>query len=276
MPDPQRPTFQKFVSLIARLRGPDGCPWDREQTSESLRSGLMEEAYECIAAIDAGDDGNLAEELGDVLLLVALIARIKEEQGAFDLESVLQGISAKLVRRHPHVFGDETRQSVEEILVRWDQIKREEKGGKEGLSSLSGIPSSLPPLERAFALQKKASKVGFDWAEPEPVWNKLAEEIGETREAVAAGEAGQIEREIGDILFTVVNLARLLGVDPTLALCGTNDRFARRFAKVEDRLASMGTTPKEAGLKLMDKLWNEVKAEERKAASEDSQDGISK
>jgi len=263
MSTPHASAFEEFISIVARLRSPDGCPWDRKQTPASLRADLIGEAYECIAAIDARDDGNLEEELGDVLLLLALICRIKEEEGVFDIAKVLRGISAKLIRRHPHVFGDETRSSVEDVLVRWDQIKKEEKGAMADPSALSGVPASLPPLEKAVAIQKKASKVGFDWSEPGPVWEKLAEEIGETREAVASADPGAVEREIGDMLFTVANLARLLGVDAPLALRGTNDRFSGRFRQVEGKLSAMGRTPKEAGLQLMDRLWDEVKAEER-------------
>jgi tetrapyrrole methylase family protein / MazG family protein len=264
MAEPSVTTFEELLAIVSRLRGPDGCAWDREQTPTSLRSDLVEEAYECVAAINAGDDGNLAEELGDLLLLIALISRIKAEEGRFGIEEVLEGICSKLIRRHPHVFSGETGRSVEEILVRWDEIKREEKGRAVPASVLSGIPDALPPLERSAALQKKASKVGFDWTEPAPVWKKLAEEIEETRQAVASGDSRAIEREIGDILFTVANLARLLGVDPSLALLGTNARFHERFAAVEAKLSALGVTPSAAGLPLMDRLWDEVKAEQKR------------
>jgi tetrapyrrole methylase family protein / MazG family protein len=296
--------FMRLLSIIQRLRAPDGCPWDRQQSPRTLRAALLEEAWECISAIDNRDDPNMAEELGDLYLLTTMMAWMKEEEGTFSVESVLRGISNKLVRRHPHVFGDAEAGTAEQVLIQWDEIKAKEKaktagghgtagtdeavpeaatdGSAEGPSvtgsghasaaphpsSLDGVPSSFPPLERAAKLQKKAAKVGFDWPGPEPVWAKIDEELVELRDAVKGGSApgeanhGRVEEEVGDLLFSVVNLARLLKVDPALALHRTNAKFDRRFREVERRLERQGTAPRDAGLQRMDALWNQVKSEE--------------
>jgi len=263
--------FTRLLSIVQRLRAPDGCPWDRQQSPATLRAALIEEAWECISAIDAGDDPNMEEELGDLYLLVTMMSWMKEEQGAFTVSSVLSQISEKLVRRHPHVFGTAAADNAEQVLVQWDAIKAQEKAHKASRdagsaaphpSSLDGVPASFPPLERANKLQKKAAKVGFDWPGPEPVWEKIDEELKELRQAIGSGQGEQVEAELGDLLFSVVNLARLLHVDPTLALHRTNVKFDRRFREVERRLAARGTTPRDAGLQAMDALWNQVKAEE--------------
>jgi tetrapyrrole methylase family protein / MazG family protein len=286
---PSSGAFSRLFSIIQRLRAPDGCPWDRQQSPLTLRAALIEEAWECISAIDNDDDPNMEEELGDLYLLVTMMAWMKEEQGAFTVESVLSRIAEKLVRRHPHVFGDAksafgdaTVNSPEQVLIQWDAIKAQEKvdqaavhhgrshgasGAAPHPSSLDGVPSSFPPLERAAKLQKKAAKVGFDWPGPDPVWAKIDEELAELRGAVKSGTPAQVESELGDLLFSVVNLARLLHVDPALALHQTNVKFDRRFREVERRLRVQGTTPKEAGLPRMDDLWNQVKAEEPGAES---------
>jgi len=274
--------FARLVSIIQRLRAPDGCPWDRQQSPRTLRAALLEEAWECISAIDARDDPNLEEELGDLYLLATMMAWMKEEDGAFTVESVLSRISDKLVRRHPHVFGEAQVGSAEQVLIQWDAIKAQEKAEQAGShahgggsrragaaphpSSLDGVPSSFPPLERAAKLQKKAAKVGFDWPGPEPVWAKIEEELRELRDAVSTSAADRVEDEVGDLLFSVVNLARLLKVDPALALHRTNVKFDRRFREVERRLAREGTGPKDAGLQRMDALWNQVKSEEPRGA----------
>jgi len=272
--------FSRLLAIIQRLRAPDGCPWDRQQSPRTLRAALLEEAWECISAIDNGDDPNMAEELGDLYLLTTMMAWMKEEDGAFTVRSVLSGICAKLIRRHPHVFGQARADDAEQVLIQWDAIKAREKAagahasragtaGAPHPSSLDGVPSSFPPLERAAKLQKKAAKVGFDWPGPGPVWDKIDEELRELRDAVGAARgsadaalAAHVEEEVGDLLFSVVNLARLLGADPTLALHRTNVKFDRRFREVERRLAREGTGPKEAGLERMDALWNQVKSEE--------------
>ena len=264
--------FTRLFSIIRRLRGPDGCPWDREQSPHTLRAALVEEAWECVSAINARDDPNMEEELGDLYLLVTMMAWMKEQEGAFTVESALDRISEKLVRRHPHVFAGGAGGSAEQVLVQWDAIKAQEKAGRgepaAHASSLDGVPSSFPTLERAAKLQSKAAKVGFDWRSPEPVWGKIDEELRELRDAVQSGSPLGTEEEIGDILFSVINLARTLHVDAAIALHRTNVKFERRFREVERRLAAADTVPAEAGLERMDALWNQVKAEE--SSGEDS------
>ena len=257
--------FDRLVGIVQRLRAPGGCPWDAAQTPRSMRGSLVAEVYECLDAIDAGDEENLREELGDLYLLVTLIAWMKEQEGAFTVAEVLQGICEKLLRRHPHVFGNSSARSVAEVLEQWEAIKTDEKGPGRQPSALDGLPGSLPPLERALALQQKAAKTGFDWPEAAPVWEKLEEEMAELREAVATGEHGKIENEIGDLLFTVVNLSRLLKMDPGLALRGSNAKFERRFRQLEAKLWESGTEPAQAGLARMDALWNQIKEEEPSA-----------
>jgi tetrapyrrole methylase family protein / MazG family protein len=257
------PAFERLLGIVRRLRGPDGCPWDNAQTPLTLREGLIEESYECVAAIDAGDEDNLKEELGDLYLLVTLLAWMKEQEGAFTVAGVLEGISEKLIRRHPHVFADSTAGSVSDILVQWQAIKEREKGPDRPSSALEGIPGSLPPLERAAAVQRRVARVGFDWPEAAPVWDKLHEEIGELREAVSTGDSARIEDEVGDVLFTVVNLSRMLKTDPSLALGATIRKFERRFRGVEAKLREEGLDPAGAGLARMDAIWNQLKREER-------------
>jgi MazG family protein len=264
--------FARLFGIIQTLRGPDGCPWDREQTPATLRGALIEEAWECISAIDNGDDPNMEEELGDLYLLVTMMAWMKEQDGVFSVESALTHIADKLVRRHPHVFAGAARGTSEQVLVQWDAIKAQEKadrrkgsataGAPRNTSSLDGVPASFPPLEKAAKLQRKAAKVGFDWPDARPVWSKIDEELRELHDAVEAGNAHEVEGELGDILFSVVNLSRLLKVDPALALHRTNEKFERRFREVERRLAAEGRAPAEAGLPRMDALWNQVKSEE--------------
>ena len=258
--------FERLLGIIRRLRGPGGCDWDREQTPATLRADLIEEAWEAVSAIDAGDEANLREELGDLYLLITMISVMHEERSAFTVSDVLEGVADKLVRRHPHVFGDAKPGSVKGILAQWDRIKREEKQDDRPRSALDGIPGSLPPLERAASLQKRAAKVGFDWPAIAPVWEKLAEETAELTEAAGRGEARQIEDELGDLLFTMVNLARFLGVDPGLCLNRSNEKFERRFHAIEQRLAERGIVPADAGLEAMDAVWNQLRDEERNAS----------
>jgi nucleoside triphosphate diphosphatase len=255
--------FSRLLETIQRLRAPNGCKWDRAQTPMTLRASLVEEVWEAVSAIEARDERNLEEELGDLYLLVTMIAWMKEQEGTFSVSSVLKSIHDKLVRRHPHVFGDATADSVKEILVRWDEIKAAEKGPAAASSStLDRLPVSLQPLERSLALQKKAAKVGFDWPAAGPVWNKIKEEMQELSDAVAGGRAAGVEEEVGDLLFSVVNLSRFLKVDPSVALHATNVKFERRFREIEKRLAAQGMRPADAGLSRMDELWNQVKSEE--------------
>jgi MazG family protein len=262
-------SFGRLFAIIQRLRGPEGCPWDRAQSPHTLRSNLMEEAWECVSAIDNGDDANLEEELGDLYLLVTMIAWMKEQEHSFSVSAALTHIADKLVRRHPHVFGTSEARSVDQVHTQWDLIKAHEKesrGEIAGPSALDRVQRSLPPLERSVQLQKKAAKVGFDWPGPEPVWVKIDEELGELREALGSGDEGRIEEEVGDLLFSVVNLSRLVKVSAETALHRANAKFERRFREVERRCAVQGVAPAEAGLELLDRLWNEVKAQEGGAA----------
>jgi tetrapyrrole methylase family protein/MazG family protein len=260
MPSDAQASFERLFEIIRVLRSPEGCPWDREQSPRSLRASLVDEVWECVSAIDAEDDPNIEEELGDLYLLVTMIAWMKEQEGAFSVSSTLQGIAEKLVRRHPHVFAAGSVDSVDHVLRQWDSIKAQEKGAAPAeASALDRVPKSLPPLEKSLELQKKAAKVGFDWPGPEPVWVKIEEEMRELKEALAGGTPAQVEEETGDLLFSVVNLARLLKVNPAVALHGTNGKFERRFREVERRLGAEGSSPRQAGLARMDELWNQVK-----------------
>ncbi len=262
MEDSTQAAFGRLLAIIQRLRSPEGCQWDREQTPGSLRGSIVEEAYECVAAITAEDDANLAEELGDLFLLATMVAWMKEQDGRFTVAGTLTGIADKLVRRHPHVFGESAARSSAEIVSQWERIKSEEKPGRDASSPLARLPGSLPPLERAARIQELVSKVGFDWKSPKPVWQKLHEETRELEEAVRGGDKRRMEDEVGDLLFTAVNLSRLLGVDPAIALHGTNEKFIGRFRKLEEVLKAQGVTPAEAGLERMDRIWDQVKREE--------------
>jgi tetrapyrrole methylase family protein/MazG family protein len=268
--------FARLFDIVRRLRAPDGCPWDREQSPETLRPSLIEEAWEAVSAIDAADDVNLREELGDIFLVATMMAWMREEAGAFTVAEALQGIGDKLVRRHPHVFGTSTASTSAEVLKQWEEIKTDEhaaaggadparSGGTPGgrrPSALERVPRSLPPLERSLLLQKKAAKVGFDWPGPEPVWEKIDEELRELKEALASGNGRLIESEAGDVLFSMINLARLLHVDPGIALNAASAKFERRFREMEKRLVDAGIAVSEAGLDRLDQVWNAVKAEE--------------
>ncbi|HJQ98385.1 MAG TPA: nucleoside triphosphate pyrophosphohydrolase [Candidatus Polarisedimenticolaceae bacterium] len=259
-----RRSFDDLVAIMDRLRDPGGCPWDREQTYETLRGYLIEECYEAVDAIDREDRAGLAEELGDLLLQVVFLSRLGKEDGAFDAGDVVEGIAAKLVRRHPHVFGDETAGSSGEVLKRWEEIKREEKSasGKapEDTSVLAGIPRSLPALVKAQRLGTKAGRVGFDWTRDDDVVKKLEEETGEIRRALAEGSRDAVIDEIGDALFTVTMLARRLEIDADAALARANAKFERRFRRVEAELSRRGVPVAEAPLDLMERLWEEAKA----------------
>jgi tetrapyrrole methylase family protein/MazG family protein len=251
--------MERLYDIVRHLRSPEGCAWDRKQTSATLRSSLLDEAYECVDAIDREDAGNLREELGDVALIVAMIAVIEEERGRLTLASALEDICEKLIRRHPHVFGDKRESDVDRIVEQWQEIKRGENGKAAPSSALDGVPASMPPLERALGLQKKAAHVGFDWPEAAPVFDKLQEEIAETRQAL--GDPAALEHEVGDLLFTVVNLARLLRVDPARALAASNRKFESRFRELERRLAASGRGFKDVDLARMDLIWEEIKKE---------------
>ena len=261
---PLQETFSldPLVDVMARLRSPEGCPWDNEQTHSTLRRFIVEEVYEVLEAIDEKDPAHLCEELGDLLLQIVFHARMAEESGDFSVQDVVDTVTEKLIRRHPHVFGDISVQDAAEVIVNWDAIKRREKAAKPQ-SALDGVPKGLPALLRANKLQLKAAKVGFDWDNVAPVWAKVAEELDELREAAENGGKAKIEDELGDVIFAAVNLGRFLGVEAEVALNGTNNKFVRRFQQVEAAAREKGLKWKELDLAAMDELWEAAKATER-------------
>lgn len=263
--DPNNASLVTFQETVAHLRAPEGCPWDREQTHLSLRPFLLEETYEVLEALDAGDRLALAEELGDLLLQIALHAQIAAEAGDFKMGDIINSINRKLLRRHPHVFGDVTVSGVRDVMVNWDAIKKEEKAQNNRdkaaaedpvVSALDGLPRALPALAEALAISKRAVRVGFEWPDIEGVLDKLIEEAREITEATGPAH---LEAEIGDLLFSAVNLARWRNVDPESALRATNARFSRRFRKVEALAAAQGKTLPEMTIEEMDVLWNQAK-----------------
>ncbi|NPV71086.1 MAG: nucleoside triphosphate pyrophosphohydrolase [Firmicutes bacterium] len=254
-----------IVGVIARLRGPDGCPWDREQTHESLRQYVIEEAYEVVDAVNQGDTNKLCEELGDLLLQVVLHSRIAEEGGAFDVNRVVDVVTRKMIRRHAHVFGGKKAASSDEVVDRWDAIKRSERGEREerGEPVEGGQiapPKGQPALMRAYEVQRAAARVGFDWERVEDVLGKVQEEVGELISAVESRVSDRVEDEIGDVLFSVVNACRFLGINPEVALSGTVKKFINRFGYIEAAAARMGKDLIEMTLKEMDALWEESKS----------------
>ncbi|WP_243839028.1 nucleoside triphosphate pyrophosphohydrolase [Prosthecobacter fusiformis] len=244
--------------VVHRLRAPGGCPWDQEQTHETLIPHVLEEAYEVVDAIRSGDPAQICDELGDLLLQPVLHAEIAAGAGTFDLDAVATGLTEKLIRRHPHVFGEAEAATSDAVLTQWDAIKRQEKGSqKEGL--LHGVGNGLPALMRAQKLQKKAARVKFDWPDAAPVFGKIREEAAELEEAVAKGETAAVEEELGDLLFSVVNLARKLGIESEAALAAANEKFVRRFHAVEEALVRDGKKLGEASLEEMDAAWDAIK-----------------
>jgi nucleoside triphosphate diphosphatase len=270
--------IHRLVEIMAALRDPNhGCPWDIEQNFASIVPYTIEEAYEVADAIERGDTEDLREELGDLLLQVVFHARMAEEAGLFDFGGVVEAITAKLVRRHPHVFGDALEVDAEAVKALWGRIKADEKRARAqarrsaGIpaeapsGALGGVPLSLPALSRALKLQEKAGKVGFDWDDVRAVVGKLREEVAEVEAEISGRSAEKLSDEVGDLLFAAVNLARHLGVDPEAALRGANAKFERRFAHIEQRLAERGRKPEGADLDEMDALWLEAKRLERQA-----------
>lgn len=246
--------------LLRRLRGPDGCPWDREQRLGDLRAYVLEEAHEVAAAIDAGDLEEIAEELGDLLFQVVFISHLVEEDGGRDLQSIIAGVHDKLVERHPHVFGEQRLEDAESVRRSWEQRKARQRDG----SILQGVPASLPALVAAYRMTQKAAGVGFDWSSPQEVLEKLDEEVAELRAALAEMEGGvtpAVREEVGDLLFTVANLARKLELDPAAALAGSNAKFRRRFGFIERALAADGRRVDEAGREELEELWRAAKSE---------------
>lgn len=248
----------KVIDTLDILR--EKCPWDRKQTNESLRPNTIEEVYELCDALINDDSENIRKELGDVLLHVLFYAKIGEEQGRFDIGDVAEALDSKLIFRHPHVFGDETASTAGEVLQNWEQIKLREKGGNKTV--LAGVPDALPALIKAHRIQEKAANVGFDWENASEVWGKVREEADEVENAVSSGNEKEIEAEFGDLLFAVINAARLHGVNPENALERTNRKFISRFNHIEASANAQGRKLTEMSLEEMDALWNEAKASE--------------
>ncbi len=251
--------FERLVQIMARLRAEDGCPWDREQTHDSLRQYLLEETYEVLEAIEEGNPNELCIELGDLLLQVVFHAQISSEEGTFDIGDVVDSITEKLIRRHPHVFGDVQIRTAEEQTQHWERLKQSE--GKE--SAVQGVPRELPALQRAHRVQQKAAAVGFDWEAIEPVWEKVLEEFGELQAEWQAQDRGRIEEEFGDLLFALVNLGRFLSVNAEDALRATTDKFLRRFQEVEARIKAQGRRLQDCSLDELDAVWEDIKSGEK-------------
>ncbi len=282
------PAFEKLVAVMARLRAPNGCPWDREQTHATLRTYLIEEAYEVLDALDGGDDAKFAEELGDLLLQVLFLAQIANEEGRFSISHVISEIHEKMIRRHPHVFGEKRAKDAAEVLRNWELIKKEEHQAKLASKSavkpatssstsftsstsseslLDGVPRTLPALLEAYQLTRKAARIGFDWENLDGILVKLQEEAGELRHALAERDkdSSRIEGEVGDILFVAVNLARFLHLDPEIALKKTSAKFSRRFREMERLARDLGATLAQLPRSQMESLWDEAKLREQAA-----------
>jgi tetrapyrrole methylase family protein / MazG family protein len=256
-------TYQELtdlILLIKKLRAPDGCPWDRKQKQEDIGKYILEEAYEVIESLETGDQQAIAEELGDLLFQILFLAEMGEESGAFSLNNIMAGIREKMIRRHPHIFGDVKVNSVEEVKENWQQIKKKErrtKSNKEGL--FHSIPHSLPALKRAQKVTTIAAVYGFDWQNTAEVLEKLQEELSEFDTALTSNDQAKIEEELGDVFFTLVNLSRFVKVDSETALSRTTNKFLQRFAYITDQLANLGKTPEQATLSEMDELWEKAK-----------------
>lgn len=247
--------FGEFLDVLDTLRVK--CPWDAKQTNESLRPNTIEEVYELVDALMADDTANICKELGDVLLHVAFYSKIAEEKGQFDVTDVCTRLKDKLIFRHPHIYGDVKADNADEVIQNWEQIKLKEKGGNKTV--LSGVPSALPALIKANRIQEKARNVGFDWEDREQVWDKVKEEVSEVEAEIKNGSAKEIDAEFGDLLFAVINAARLYGVDPENALERTNRKFISRFNYIEAKANEKGIALKDMTLGEMDKLWEEAK-----------------
>jgi MazG family protein len=260
--------LEKLMALMGRLRGPEGCPWDREQTMRSLRPFILEEAYELVEAINGGETKSIREELGDLLLEVVFVNQIAAERKLFGMDEVIRGIHDKLVRRHPHVFETERVSTADKALERWEQIKEREKEKRS--SVLDGVPRSLAALARAQKISSRAAKAGFDWKSAEEVKAKVAEEVEELNKAVASGSSAAVEEEMGDILFALVNLARHLDVDAEVALSAAIEKFGERFRYLESALQAQGRSVSDADMEELDRLWEEAKIE-RKGAKKKTQ-----
>lgn len=257
--DAKRYDFEDLIGIMARLRAPDGCPWDREQTHQSIKECLLEEAYEFLEAVEDGSIPHMREELGDLLLQVVFHAQMASESDHYDIHDVIHELSDKLVRRHPHVFGEVDVKNSDEVVVNWEAIKNSEKGKESRKSRMDGIPHTYPALLKAKKLQVRAAKDGFDWPDAAPIWEKLEEEIGEVKEALTENDPDHLEEEVGDLFFVAVNLARKLGVDPEIALQRANRKFDTRYRAMETLAESLGRKMSDMDLAAQDKLWDEVK-----------------
>jgi MazG family protein len=257
--------FAKLCDIVAKLRAPDGCPWDREQTNQSLLPALIEEVYEAAEAARAQDNAHFREELGDLLLLVVMHAQIARETGRFDIDEVIEQVSDKLIRRHPHVFGMSEARDSGAVLKQWEAIKREEKNADSHF--LASLPKALPALVRAQKAQSKAARVNFDWTALRDVMAKMEEELSETKEAIRSRQEQRIEDEIGDLLFTVVNLARKCKIDAETALQSATDKFVTRFNRLEDELKTRRKKLGDVELAEMDAIWNDIKANTQRRTS---------
>jgi len=251
---------QDLVEIMKLLRAPGGCPWDAEQTHESIKKNLIEETYEVIEAINKKDNDLLCEELGDLLMQVVFHAQMESEEGAFDFDTVADGVCKKLIERHPHVFGDVSISGVDDVLTNWDAIKRKTKKQKTTTESMLSVPRELPALMRATKLQKKAADVGFDWSEVSGALDKLEEEIAELRLAISNNDKENMTEELGDVLFSAVNVSRFIKTDAEEALTSASDKFLSRFTKVEELAAARGIDMKAVGIDELDKLWDEAKS----------------
>jgi tetrapyrrole methylase family protein/MazG family protein len=259
--------FDTLVEIMDRLRDPGGCPWDREQNHDSLKPYLIEEAYEVMEAIDSGKPDLLREELGDLLFQVVFHARLTKERGAFTIDDVIRGISEKMVDRHPHVFADGAVKDARHALTQWEEIKKAEEKNRHRESVLDGIPKTLPALLRAQRIQGRAARVGFDWEHQDQVFEKVEEEMSELREAFRTGDVKEVEHELGDLLFTLVNLSRFLKINPEEALQKTIRKFMDRFRQVEKEVERQGRDWKDVSLREMDALWDRAKEMERGPSS---------
>lgn len=258
----QKKLFESLVDVIATLRGENGCPWDREQTHSSLKSTLIEETYETVEAIDSGDSNHLREELGDLLLNIMLQAQIADESENFDIYDVIESLTEKLIRRHPHVFGNVDVENADEVVKNWESIKSQEEGYEDRESVLDGIPDALPALLRGQKIQKRAARVGFDWDNISDVFNKVEEELNEVNDSLKNDNQDEIEMEIGDLLFAVVNLCRFVDLQAEETLRKANRKFVNRFKRMETVLNTQGKNISDQSLEELDKIWDVVKKDE--------------
>lgn len=252
-----------LLEIMRSLRAPGGCPWDAEQTHESIRKNLIEETYEVVEAIDKKDSGMLLEELGDLLMQVVFHAQMEDEKGVFNFDDVADGVCKKLIERHPHVFGEVEVSGVDDVLDNWDAIKRRKKGQKKGSEPMLSVPRELPALMRAAKIQQKASAVGFDWPDVSGAYGKIIEETQELRKAVKSGVQDDVIEELGDLLFSVVNVSRFLKCDAEEALTAASDKFINRFIRVEQLAKENGVDMEKASLEKLDKLWDIAKTHDK-------------